>query len=107
MLLTTPKLVIRIIGWPPSPSTFWPRLLGGVLGAIALATLITVMGWTKNGTSGGIGLGAEVVINLTMAFVLFTMMFLGPDHPTKRGQIFSGVLAGGLVLLALVEIAYL
>lgn len=107
MLLTTPKLVISIIGWPPSESTFWPRLLGGVLGAIALATLATLMGWTKDGTSAGIGLAAEIVINLTMAFVLFTMLFLGPDSPTVRGRIFTGVLAGGLLLLALIEIAYL
>ena len=106
MLLTTPNLVIKIIGWSPSASTFWPRMLGGILAGIALATLTTLMGWSKDGTSAGIGLAAEVVINLTMAFVLFSMLFLGPDPPTFRGKIFSGVLAGFLVLLALVEIAY-
>lgn len=106
MLLTTPNLVIRIIGWPPSTSTFWPRLLGGVLAGIALATLTTLMGWTKDGSSAGIGLAAEIVINLTMAFVLFSMLFLGPDAPTYRGKIFSAVLAAFLLLLALVEIAY-
>ena len=106
MLLTTPNLVIKIIGWPPSASTFWPRMLGGILAGIALATLTTLMGWSKDGTSAGIGLAAEVVINLTMAFVLFSMLFLGPDSPTLRGKIFSAVLAGFLLLLALVEIAY-
>ena len=106
LLLTMPGLLIKILGWPPSPSTFWPRLLGGLLAAIALATLTSLMGWSKEGTGAGIGLSAEIVINLTMAFVLFSMLFLGPDMPTYRGKVFAGVLAGFLLLLALVEIAY-
>ena len=107
LLLTIPKLTIKIIGWPPSETTFYPRLLGGVLGAIALATLTTLMGWTKDGESAGIGLVGKIVIHMTMAFVLFSMLFLGPHPPTYRGKVFSGVLAGFLVLLALVEIAYI
>ncbi len=106
LLLTMPKLLIRILGWQPTESTFWPRLLGAMLGSIALATLASLMGWSKDGTSAGIGLAAEIVINLTMAFSLFTMLFLGPVQPTYRGKIFVGVLAGFLLLLALVEIAY-
>ena len=106
LLLTTPNLLIKIIGWPPSESTFWPRLLGGLLAAIALATLTTLMGWTKEGTGGGIGLAAEIPINLTMAFVLFSMLFLGPPMPTYRGKVFTAILAGFLLLLALVEVAY-
>ena len=106
LLLTMPRLLIQLLGWPPAPSTFWPRLLGGLLAAIALATLTSVMGWTKEGTGAGIGLAAEIVINLTMAFVLFSMLFLGPEMPTARGKLFAAVLASFLLLLALVEIAY-
>lgn len=106
LLLTMPKFVIRVIGWPVSESTFWPRLLGAVLAGIALATLTTLAGWTKDGAQAGIGLAAEIVINLTVAFALFSMLFVGPGHPTKRGAIFTGILAAFLLLLALVEVAY-
>ena len=107
MLLATPRLTIKIVGWDQPPSTFWPRLLGGVMGAIALGILATVMGWVKDGESAGIGLAGVIVLHLTMAFVIFSMLFLGPHLPTPRGKILAGVLAGFLLLLALVEVAYL
>lgn len=106
LLIVMPGLFMRLIGWPVTDTTFWPRLFGGLLAAIALGTLTTLMGWSKNGTSAGIGLAGIIVINLTMAFVLFTMVFLGPHAPTLRGRIVTGALAGLLLLLALTEIAY-
>ena len=107
LLLTMPALTIRILGWPPAENLYWPRLLGGVLGAIALATLTTLMGWSKDGHSAGIGLTGKVVLHMTMAFVLFSILFLGPEFPTYRGKVFCALLAGFLVLISLVEIAYL
>lgn len=106
LLLTMPQFVIKVIGWPPVETTFWPRLVGAILAGIALATLTTLVGWTKDGAGSGIGLAAEIVINLTVAFVLFSILSLGPAHPTKRGAIFTGFLATALVVLALVEVAY-
>lgn len=106
LLLATPGLLIRTLGWPPETTRFWPRLLGALLAAIALGLLTTQMGWSRDGTSAGIGLAGIIVINLTMAFTLFTMLFLGPHAPTRRGRIVVGALAGVLLLLALVEIAY-
>ena len=47
------------------------------------------------------------IILVTVAFVLFSILFLGPVHPTKRGAIVTGLLAGALVVFALVEVAYL
>ena len=107
LLLGMPQFVIKVIGWPPVETTFWPRLVGAILAGIALATLTTLAGWTKDGVGSGIGLAAEIVINLTVAFVLLSILSLGPVHPTKRGAIFTGCLAIALVVLALVEVAYL
>ncbi len=107
MLLATPRLTIRIVGWDQPESTFWPRLLGGVIAAVALGILTTVMGWVKDGESAGIGLAGVIVLHLTMAFVIFSMLFLGPHLPTQRGKILAGVLAGFLLVLGLVEVAYL
>ena len=107
MLLATPRLTIRVIGWDQPISTFWPRLLGGVLGAIALGVFTTVMGWTGNSESAGIGLAGAITIHFTMAIVIFSMLFLGPHLPTQRGKFLAGALAGFLVLLALFELYYL
>ena len=107
LLLGMPQLAIRVIGWPPVATTFWPRLLGAVLLGLALAILPTLAGWSKDGAAAGIGLAAEIVINLTVGFVLLSMLFLGPAQPTQRGAIFSAAFGCSLVLLALIEVAYL
>ncbi len=106
LLLAVPGLLIRTLGWPPEPMRFWPRLLGAMQAAIALGIVTTLMRWSHDGMSAGIGLAGAIVINLTMAFALFSMLFLGPYAPTRRGRFVIGVLAGILLLLALVEIAY-
>lgn len=106
LLLVMPGLSIRLLGWPLDATTFWARLFGALLAAVALGILTTMMGWSRDGLSAGIGLAGIIVINLAMAFVLFTMLFLGPHPPTQRGKIAVGILAGLLLLLALVEIAY-
>ena len=106
LLLGAPQFVIRVIGWPPVDTTFWPRLVGAILLGIALATAATLAGWTQSGAGAGIGLAAEIVINLTVAFVLMSILFLGPGHPTRRGAIFTALLAAFLLVLALVEVAY-
>ena len=106
LLLGMPQFVIRVIGWPPVYSTFWPRLVGAVLLGLALATATTLAGWTRPGPGAGIGLAAEIVINLTVAFVLLSILILGPVHPSKRGAAITAALAVGLLALALVEVAY-
>jgi hypothetical protein len=107
LLMVFPILTIRILGWPQAESTFWPRTLGGVLAGLTLATLATVSEWTRDGLGAGFGLAGHIAVNMTIAFVLISMLMLGPYHPTRRGKIFAWLLSVGLVLLALIEVAYL
>jgi hypothetical protein len=107
LLLAFPNISVRLLGWPQAGSTFWPRMLGGALAGVTLATVTTLADWTRDGLGAGFGLAGHVAVNLTMAFVLVSMLVLGPDHPTHRGAIFTWVLSLGLVLLALIEVAYL
>lgn len=107
MLLAFPGISIRLLGWPQAGSSFWPRMLGGALAGVTLATIATLADWTRDGLGAGFGLAGHITVNLTMAFVLISMLVLGPDHPTHRGAMFTWVLSIGLVLLALVEVAYL
>ncbi len=107
MLLVFPGSSIRLLGWPQAGSSFWPRTLGGALAGVALATIATLADWTRDGLGAGFGLAGHIAVNLTMAFVLISMLMLGPDHPTHRGAIFTWILSIGLILLALIEVAYL
>ncbi len=107
MLLVVPGISIRILGWPQADSTFWPRMLGAALAGVALATITTLAEWTRDGLGAGFGLAGHIAVNVTMGFVLVSMLVLGPDHPTRRGAALTWALAIGLVLLALVEVAYL
>jgi hypothetical protein len=107
MLLAFPGFSVRLLGWPQAGSTFWPRMLGAALAGVTLATVITLAGWTRDGLGAGFGLAGHIAVNFTMAFVMASMLMLGPEHPTKRGALFTWVLSIALVLLALVEVAYL
>ena len=107
LLLLVPKLVVRILGWPPVEMTFWPRLLGAVLAGLALATAVTLAEWPRPGLGSGFGLAGHITVNLTVAFALSAMLYIGREMPTHRGWLFTALLAAGLGLLALVEIAFL
>jgi hypothetical protein len=106
-LLVFPGISIRLLGWPQAGSMFWPRMLGAALAGVTLATFTTLSGWTGDGLAAGFGLAGHISVNFTMAFVLASMLMLSPEHPTRRGAMFSWALSVGLVVLALVEVAYL
>lgn len=101
-LLAFPTLTIRALGLPGADQTFWPRVLGGVLIGLAFATLAGGMAWTQS----GLGLGGHIAINVATAFVLFSMLALGPAVPSRRGRFAVWITAISQTLLALVEIAY-
>ncbi len=107
LLLVFPGISIRILGWPQAGSSFWPRTLGASLAGVTFATVTTLANWTRDGLGAGFGLAGHITVNFTVAFVMISMLVLGSDHPTKRGAIITWALSLGLVLLALVEVAYL
>jgi hypothetical protein len=111
LLLATPGTAIRIFGLPPAGSSFWPRLAGALLLGLAIAVIATDQGWltvstAKGPLATGIGLGAFVAINLTLAFVLMSMLVAGAPLPTRRGKVFLWSVALLSALLGFVEIAY-
>ena len=101
-LLLAPILTIRLLGLPSAGLSFWPRLSGGLLIGMALATAAGGMGWTAS----GLGLGGRVAINVVLAFVVAAMLVNGPAIPTRRGRVLLWLLTLALSTLALVEIAW-
>lgn len=104
ILMAMPAVTIKALGLPSAGSTFWPKLLGGVILGQAVATLAFDQGWIKAGL--GSGFGGFVAMNLTTAFVLATLLVVGQPIPSTRGRILLWCVAGGLAVLGFVQIAY-
>jgi hypothetical protein len=101
-LLVAPGLFAKLLGLPAASSSFWPRLLGGTLAGVALATLAGISNWTRS----GLGLGGHIAINVSISLTLLSMLIAGPFAPTWRGRLVLWALALVLLVLALVEIAH-
>lgn len=101
VLLLAPLTVIKILGLPPSPGGFWPRLVGALL--IGLAAAIFIEGaWAG---SRGLGLAGLVILNLIGAAIVALAALFGGGSPTRRGAFVLWGLVVLLLALALVEIA--
>jgi hypothetical protein len=101
LLLAIPNTSLRIAGLPAT-NPFWPRLLGGTFLGLVLAALATDQGWTKS----GLGLGGFAALNLTLAFVLATLLFAGPAQTTKRAKVILWLITAALAVLGFTEIAF-
>jgi Na+-transporting NADH:ubiquinone oxidoreductase subunit NqrE len=55
----------------------------------------------------GLGLGGSFVVNLTIAFVLAGLLYLGEGSHTRRGRAIMWILVATLVTLAAFELAYI
>ena len=102
VLLSVPLTVIKILGLPKSETAFWPRLLGALLIGLAIATYMDASARLGH----GLGLAGSMVLNFSASFALFCMLVLG-ESATRRGRALLWALACGLLVLALVEIAYI
>lgn len=100
-LLIAPGWTARALGLPRDATGFWPRMLGGML--VGLAVALVLEGWIGN--VHGLGLAGALAIDLAAAATLATLLVLGKAAPTRRGRILLWLLAGLLVLLALLELA--
>jgi hypothetical protein len=99
-LLAAPTMTAAILGWPRPGAAFWPRLLGALLLGIALASALNA----KAATPRGLALGGSVAINLAAAAFLLATAILQPSA-TRRGRLATWLVAAGLFLLSLIEIA--
>lgn len=102
LLLFVPLTTIKVLGLPGPDTAFWPRLLGALLIALALATYMDV----SVRLGHGLGLAGTVVINLTLGLVLAGLLYQKQGPQTRRGRLIMWLLAAGLLGLGLIEIAY-
>ena len=102
LLLLAPLLLGKIAGLPGSESGFWPRMLGALLLGMAGACIIEA----RMPGSKGLALGGLVLINLVSAAAIVVMLAFEAGAPTERGRIGLGATAALLIVLGLIEIAY-
>ena len=102
LLALAPLTTLRILGLPRPDTGFWPRLTGALLVGIAGALVI-------EGTHSGHGLGlaGAIVINLSGASVLATLLVLERGPTSTRGRSVVWALTCTLVILSVFEIATL
>ena len=106
LALLFPHLFPRALGWAPAGSdAYWPRIAGSLFAGIAAATALPLWGYTREGS--GLGLAGHVAINVILAFVLLSLVIVGPTLSNRRGRVFALLLAIGFAILALLEIAHL
>ena len=103
LLLIAPLTAIKIMGLPRPPSPFWPRFLGGALLGIAAATFME----TTIKLGHGLSLGGSMVINLSIGLTLGSILFLKHGPETMRGRAILWAVTACLIILALIEIAYI
>jgi hypothetical protein len=93
----------RLFGLPPSASTFWPRLLAGVLVGVGLATILQA----TIAPGRGLGLAGLMAINLVAAALVTGQLVMGRTITTRRGKATLWALVITLTGLSLVELAYI
>jgi hypothetical protein len=99
-LVTTPRMLARLLGLPSADQPFWPRLLGALLVGLGIASLLEVR------MQGGLGLAGSVAVNLAGSAMIAALLILGRAGKTMRGRFLLWLAAAALVILGLVEIAY-
>ena len=102
VLLLFPRSMARAFGLPAVAETFWPRLLGGMLIGLAVATLLE----SRLAASSGLGLAGHVALNLVAALTLLGLLIMGKAGASRKGRAVAGLAAIALTVLALVEMAW-
>ena len=102
LLALFPRTLARVLGLPAPVETLWPRLLGATLLGLAAATFLEMHLAAKN----GLGLAGHVALNFSAALMIVALLILGKAGGVRRGRVLLGLAAAGLIVLALVELAY-
>ncbi len=103
LLVFAPRLVISALGLPKAAETFWPRLLGTVLLALAAGAIVEVR-WPGK---GGPSLGGLVAINVATSFALATGLVVGELEIPKRGRLLMWLAVILSAFLALTQLAWI
>ena len=101
-LIALPKTLIGLLGLPRTVETFWPRMVGALLLALAGALSLEVL------FPGGRGLGfaGAMLVNLATAFALATGLVVGRLELPWRGRAALWAAVALSLLLGLVELAW-
>ena len=102
LLVLAPRATLSALGLPKSVETFWPRLLGTFLLALAAGAIIDVRWQGKGGPS----LGGLVALNVATSFALATSLVVGQLEIPRRGRFLMWLAAILSALLALVQLAW-
>jgi hypothetical protein len=101
LLLLYPQWLVEALGMPPVATTFFPRVLGGVLFGIGLALLIA-----HRGGAQGLGLDGAIAINLCGAGVVVGWLVVSPDVIPARGKITLWAVALLVIGVGFVELLH-
>src|SRR5690606_34240878 len=101
VLLTMPRVAVKVLGLPAGDSSFWPRLLGAVL--IGMAGGFYIEG--ARADSKGLALAAAILVSLAAAGTVAAQLVIMRSAPTQRGAAVLWLLVALLFFLSLLEIA--
>jgi len=101
LLILYPQGLVEVLGLPPVVTTFFPRVLGGVLFGIGVALLIAFRGGAQ-----GLGLDGAIAINLSGAGVVVGWLIVAPETIPPRGRITLWIIALLVIGIGLVELRY-
>jgi hypothetical protein len=101
LLLLYPQGLVEALGLPPVATTFYPRVLGGVLIGIGIALLVS-----HRGGAQGLGLDGAIAINLCGAGVVAGWLIAAPETISPRGRITLWIIALLVFGIGLIELRY-
>ena len=102
LLVMVPRMTATTLGLPKVAETFWPRMLGVLLLALAVGTAIDGR-WPGK---GGPTLGGLVTLNIAGAFALATTLVVGQLDLPRRGRLLLWLAVLATALLALFQLAW-
>ncbi len=101
LLILYPRGLVDVLGMPPLTTTFFPRVLGGVLLGVGVALLIEY-----RGGSGGLGLDGAIAINLCGAGVVAGWLLIAPQTVPPRGRVTLWIIALLVIGIGLIELKH-
>jgi hypothetical protein len=101
LLLFYPQWLVEALGMPVVATTFFPKVLGGVLFGIGLALFIAYRGGAQ-----GLGLDGAIAINLCGAGVVVGWLVIAPHAIPPRGKITLWIIAVVVIGIGLVELQH-